>query len=60
MAFLIALIGLKDSNLYLNSGAFYYMTPFRDRFITFELTTVNPASDITGHKIIPYNIKITQ
>ena len=59
IAFSTILIGSKDPNLYLDSGISYYMTPFWDRFITFESITVNPASNITGYKIIPYNIKIT-
>jgi len=60
MAFSIAPIGLKDLNLYLNFGASYYMTPFRDRFITFEPTTANPASGITGHEITPHGVGITR
>ena len=60
IAFSTATASLKDPNLYLNTTALYYMTPFRDRFATLLPTTANPASGITGNKIMPQDIRITR
>jgi hypothetical protein len=46
----------KDLNWYLDSGASYHMTPFRDRFTTFLPIKANPAGGITGHEIMPQGI----
>jgi hypothetical protein len=53
IAFSTTTTSSKDPNWYLDSGASYHMTPFRDRFTTFLLIKANPAGGITGHEIMP-------
>ena len=32
------------------------MTPFRDKFVSFQPTTAGPAGGITGHEITPQGV----
>jgi hypothetical protein len=56
MALSTTTTSLTDPNWYLDSGASYHMTPFRDRFVSFQPITANPAGGITGHEITPRGI----
>ena len=56
MAFSTTTTSSRDPNWYLDSGASYHMTPFRDRFTTFLPVMTSSADGITGHKITPQSI----
>jgi hypothetical protein len=60
MAFSTTTTSSTDPNWYLDSGASYHMTPFRDRFTTFLPIKANPAGGITGHEIMPQGIGTIQ
>ena len=51
MAFSTTTMSSTDLNWYLDSGASYHMILFRDRFVSFQPITANPAGGITGHEI---------
>jgi Reverse transcriptase (RNA-dependent DNA polymerase) len=55
-AFSTTTSNIKDQNWYLDSGASYHMTPFRDKFTTFRPIKADPAGGITGHEITPQGI----
>jgi hypothetical protein len=51
----------NDSNWYLDSGASYHMTPFRDKFTTFRsIKESSTAGGITGHEITPQGVGTIQ
>jgi hypothetical protein len=56
MALSTTTTSLTDPNWYLDSGASYHMTPFRDKFTTFRPIEGNSAGDITGHEITPLGV----